>query len=65
MIFVTVGTQLPFDRMIRVVDEWVAQTGRRDVFAQIGDASYTPSATQWVRFLTPDETAAQYKQFFK
>ena len=42
MIFVTVGTQLPFDRLIRAVDNWAKAAGRRDVFAQIGPASYRP-----------------------
>ena len=62
MIFVTVGTQLPFDRMIRAVDEWAAESGRRDVFAQIGDGGYTPSSIEWVRFLTPDETACRLRE---
>lgn len=62
MIFVTVGTQLPFDRMIRAVDEWAAESGRRDVFAQIGDGGYTPAAIEWVRFLTPDETACRLQE---
>ena len=42
MIFVTVGTQGHFDRMVRTVDEWAGKHGRTDVFAQTGpsDASY-------------------------
>ena len=35
MIFVTVGAQLPFDRLVSVVDEWAGSTGRSDVFGQI------------------------------
>jgi exopolysaccharide biosynthesis glucuronosyltransferase PssE len=42
-IFVTVGTELPFDRLIRVVDEWAGARGRSaDVFAQTGESTYTP-----------------------
>jgi len=43
MIFLTVGTQFPFDRLVRAVDE-VCDNGFRDeeVFAQIGDTSYKP-----------------------
>ena len=37
MIFVTVGTDSPFDRLMQVVDEWAAASGRTDVFAQIGE----------------------------
>lgn len=35
-IFVTVGTQLPFDRLIDAVDAWAAANPRAEVFAQIG-----------------------------
>ena len=36
-IFVTVGTELPFDRLIGAVDAWAGDRGRGDdVFAQIG-----------------------------
>lgn len=36
MIFVTVGSQLPFDRLVGAVDRWAAERGRRDVVAQVG-----------------------------
>lgn len=42
MIFVTVGTQGPFDRLIRTVDEWAGRSGRQDVFAQIGPSDFRP-----------------------
>jgi hypothetical protein len=40
MIFVTVGTQGQFDRLIRTVDEWADARGRTDLFAQTGPAVY-------------------------
>jgi len=40
--FATVGSQEPFDRLIRAVDEWAVLHGRSDVFAQIGDSTYCP-----------------------
>jgi UDP-N-acetylglucosamine transferase subunit ALG13 len=40
LIFVTVGFQMPFDRLVRAVDAWAGATGRRDVFAQTGDGEY-------------------------
>ena len=43
MIFLTVGTQYPFERLVRAIDEIVGRTGvDEEVFAQIGDSSYQP-----------------------
>ncbi|MEE4298331.1 MAG: glycosyltransferase [Pseudomonadales bacterium] len=38
-IFVTVGTQLPFDRLVGAVDAWAATRPHADVFAQIGSGT--------------------------
>jgi UDP-N-acetylglucosamine transferase subunit ALG13 len=54
MIFVTVGEQLPFDRLIRTVDEW-AGTSKKEVFAQIGRSVYMPKHIFHKAFLTPEE----------
>lgn len=54
MIFVTVGTQGPFDRMVDAVDQWAGARGREDVFAQIGSGA-EPQHMQWARDLAPDE----------
>ena len=54
MIFVTVGAQMPFDRLVKAVDQWAASQGRGDV-AQIGSTDYRPSAIQWTRFLDPEK----------
>lgn len=51
MIFVTVGSMFPFDRLIRVMDEWTAAQGRDDVFAQIGNGTYEPKHMKWTRKL--------------
>lgn len=55
MIFVTVGTQLGFDRMIRTVDQWAAARSRRDVFAQIGPAEYRPQNIEYRESISPRE----------
>lgn len=55
MIFVTVGSSEPFDRLIRAVDEWALLSGSRDVFAQAGQTSYVPRYIEIVQFLTPTE----------
>ena len=59
MIFVTVGAQMPFDRLIAAVDAWARHEGRDDVFAQIGDGSYLPKSFDYVRHLTPAEFRRQ------
>lgn len=61
-IFVTVGAQMPFDRMVRAVDEWARARNRNDVFAQIGPAEYVPSHVKWTRFLEPPEFAEHYQR---
>jgi UDP-N-acetylglucosamine transferase subunit ALG13 len=60
MIFATVGTELPFDRMMRVVDEWVGHTGRTDVFAQIGATDWRPTHMNFATFLDPAEFADRF-----
>ena len=56
MILTTVGTQLPFDRLIRAVDDW-ASANNESVFAQIGVSSYQPKFVDWQRFLDPQSFA--------
>ena len=51
MIFLTVGTQLPFDRMVREVDEWVEKNPGVEFFAQISDAGYLPKNMQYTDYL--------------
>jgi UDP-N-acetylglucosamine transferase subunit ALG13 len=55
MIFVTVGTQGPFDRMVKIVDEWARRQGRSDVFAQIGATNWRPQHIRYVDSLSPEE----------
>ncbi len=53
-VFVTVGTQLPFDRLIRAVDRW-AEHGHADVFAQTGGAGFRPQNIAWKEFIDSGE----------
>jgi UDP-N-acetylglucosamine transferase subunit ALG13 len=55
VIFVTVGGQIPFDRLVRAVDEWAAARDRTDVFAQIGPTDFRPRHIEAVEFLSPEE----------
>ena len=53
MILVTVGGQMPFDRLIGLVDAWAGRTGRRDIFAQIGPSDLKPEHIEFTYFLEP------------
>jgi UDP-N-acetylglucosamine transferase subunit ALG13 len=55
LILVTVGGQVAFDRLIRVVDEWAGEAGRSDVFFQVLDGQYEPTNGEWARTLTRAE----------
>ena len=55
MIFVTVGTQLPFDRLVRAVDAWAGADGAPAAFAQIGDGLYRPAHMEWAHYLPADQ----------
>jgi UDP-N-acetylglucosamine transferase subunit ALG13 len=54
MMFVTVGSMFPFERMIRIMDDWTSQHSR-EVFAQIGGGKYEPRHMRWQRIIPPDE----------
>lgn len=62
MIFITVGTDLPFNRLVRVVDEWARATGRHDVFAQIGETDWQPAHVAWSKFLQPSEFTQKFAE---
>ncbi|MDR3499407.1 MAG: glycosyltransferase [Parvibaculum sp.] len=53
MIFVTVGTQLPFDRLVRTVDTWATECGRNDIVAQTGPSKYVPKTLINSPFMKP------------
>jgi UDP-N-acetylglucosamine transferase subunit ALG13 len=55
VIFVAVGTQLPFDRLIAAVDAWAGRTGRQDVLAQIGPSKLCPQFIEHRAFFSPAE----------
>jgi UDP-N-acetylglucosamine transferase subunit ALG13 len=55
VILVTVGTELPFDRLVKAVDQWAKLHGRSDVFAQIGENAWEPAHFPFRDFLEPAE----------
>lgn len=58
MIFVTVGTQLPFDRLVRTVDAWLLARPEERGFAQVGNSELRPLALTARPSLTPREYEA-------
>jgi UDP-N-acetylglucosamine transferase subunit ALG13 len=62
MIFVTVGTDQPFDRMVRVIDSWAAERERTDIFAQIGDGGWEPQAFPYANYLSPPEFMERFRE---
>lgn len=58
MILVTIGTMLPFDRLVRAVDRWAGEHAEEEVVAQIGErGEYEPKNMRWMRLAAPDEFA--------
>lgn len=56
MIFVTVGTQFPFDRLVRAVDDAVADGSiSAEVFAQVGKDGYRPKHMKWAEELDKEQ----------
>jgi len=54
-IFVTVGAQMPFDRLIMAIDEWAVSHAGMQIYAQIGNTSYRPEHIKYVALLEPPE----------
>jgi UDP-N-acetylglucosamine transferase subunit ALG13 len=62
VIFVAVGTQLPFDRLVKAVDQWAGKHQRKDVFAQIGPSRYRPVNLEWREFVDAHEFKERVSQ---
>ena len=54
MIFASVGSMLPFDRLTTAVDEWAAEHPHIPVLIQIGEGAYQPRHAEWVRLMPHD-----------
>jgi len=62
VIFVSVGMQMPFDRLCKTVDAWGGERGRKDIFMQIGSTSWRPSNCDYVQLLDPEQYAKRIKE---
>ncbi|RZF60648.1 hypothetical protein EWE75_22035 [Sphingomonas populi] len=58
MIFASVGSMLPFERLVRAVDDWAHANPSQDVFIQIGDTEYEPKHAPFARMIP----MTQYRQ---
>ena len=54
MIFCTAGTQVPFDRFLKIIDELAADLDE-EVVAQATKGHYKPKNIRYVKFLPPNE----------
>lgn len=64
MIFLTVGTQLPFDRLVAAVDAWAVRHPEQEIFGQIsepGPSGYRPKNFDWVADLNPADFEARFR----
>ncbi|MCM4156130.1 glycosyltransferase [Gramella sp. AN32] len=55
MIFVTVGTQEPFDRLIRAMDEIVPELGDQEIIVQAPLKTYKPIHFKTFDFINPSK----------
>lgn len=61
-IFIIVGTQEPFDRMIKAIDQWADKNHEHIIFAQISRANYKPKSFQYTDFIAPDLFDTRFKE---
>ena len=62
MIFVTVGTSVPFDRLVDAMDKWAASRPEEKIFAQVGSAKKFPANINSVDFVTPARANALFSE---
>lgn len=60
MILLTVGTQLPFDRLVQIMDA-IAPDLPEEVYAQIGKGNYLPRNFGYCRMARPEELAEKFR----
>ena len=53
MILLTVGAQMPFDRLVRAVDAWAARNPEMEIIAQIGRTDLRPMHLRATAFIDP------------
>jgi UDP-N-acetylglucosamine transferase subunit ALG13 len=61
MIFLTVGTQLPFDRLVLAMDKWAECNSHLEITAQIGNSNLRPKHMRWKQFMAADEFRTKFE----
>lgn len=61
-IFVVVGTQAGFDRMVKTIDEWNGNNREVQIEAQIGDTQFVPENMKSHSFIPPAEFNVLFNQ---
>ncbi|MCG8491226.1 MAG: hypothetical protein MI743_06400 [Sneathiellales bacterium] len=64
MIFLTVGHELGFDRLVKAMDVWARENSDHKLFGQIGEISpdtYTPGHFEYQEFLSPAEFEGHFE----
>lgn len=61
MIFLVVGTQEPFDRLVKSIDDWAGKTGNKDIFGQISRATYLPANFEYTDFIAPEQFIEKFQ----
>ncbi len=62
MIFVTVGSQLPFDRLVNSVDDWAGSQPQVEIFGQVGDTDNPPKNFASVSTMSPEEYQRRFAE---
>lgn len=57
MIFLSVGTQLSFDRLVMAIDSWSEKNPDVEIFGQTGGGAYKPKNFNYTEWLNPEEYA--------
>jgi UDP-N-acetylglucosamine transferase subunit ALG13 len=60
MIFSTVGSELPFNRLTQAVDKYAEANPGKEIYAQVGKievSDYAPQSLQFSQLLTPSQYA--------
>lgn len=61
-IFLTVGSQMPFDRLVSAADEWAANHPEATIFGQIGDSAFVARSMEVVAALSPEAFSTQVQR---
>ena len=63
MIFLAVGTQFPFDRLVKTLDDFLdANLIEEEIFGQIGETSYKPRNFESTAFLEKKDFDETFKR---